>query len=94
MVDTTFAEFEAQSLAAGYEQVLQRDWAPDTVVDTHTHPFAVKALMVSGDLWLECEGQTRQLRAGDGFELANGVPHAERYGPHGATFWAARRHAA
>ncbi len=93
MPDTSFSEFEQQALAAGYDQVLTREWAPDLVVDTHTHPFAVKALMVSGDLWLQCDGQTRHLRAGDSFELAHGVPHAERYGPQGASFWAARRHA-
>ena len=30
--------------------------------------------------------------AGDTFELAKDIPHAERYGAGGAVFWAARRH--
>jgi quercetin dioxygenase-like cupin family protein len=90
----TFAEFEAASRAQGFDEVLQRDWASNLVIDTHTHPFAVSALMVSGDLWLTCDGQTRHLREGDRFELPREAPHAERYGPAGATFWAARRHAA
>jgi len=35
---------------------------------------------------------TRQLRAGDTFALDAEVPHVERYGAEGATFWVARRH--
>jgi quercetin dioxygenase-like cupin family protein len=94
MPDITFPEFEAQTRAQGFNEVLERDWAPGTVVDTHTHPFAVKALMVRGELWLTQGGSTRHLQAGDTFELAHAVPHAERYGSEGATFWAARRHPA
>ncbi len=89
----SFAEFEAQARAAGFDEVLQREWAPGLALDTHTHPFAVSALMTQGDLWLTCGGQTRHLQPGDRFELARDEPHAERYGPQGAQFWAARRHA-
>lgn len=91
MTQTDFAAFQSQHLAQGFDEVLERQWMPDTVIDTHTHPFAVKALVVAGDLWLTVDGETRHLRAGDPFELAREVPHAERYGPEGATFWAARR---
>lgn len=89
-----YAEFEAQALAEGFDEVLQRRWAPDLVLDTHSHPFAVKALMVQGDLWLTCQGETRHLRAGDRFELARDEAHAERYGPEGGEYWVARRNAA
>jgi hypothetical protein len=89
----TFAEFEASAQARGFDEVLERAWAPDLVIDTHTHPFDVDALMRDGELWLTCGGTTRHLRAGDTFTLARDEPHAERYGPQGATFWAARRHA-
>ena len=90
----TFADFEQRALAEGFDQVLQREWDPGAVAAEHTHPFAVKAVMVRGDLWLTCSGETRHLRAGDSFEIAHGAPHAERYGHEGATFWAARRHQA
>ena len=30
----TLAQFRATMLAAGYDEVLERVWAPDTVVDT------------------------------------------------------------
>ena len=92
MTQPDFATFQAQHLAQGFDEVLERLWKPDTVIDTHTHPFAVKALVVQGDLWLTVGADTKHLRAGDPFELAREVPHAERYGPEGATFWVARKH--
>ena len=90
----TFAAFEAEARAAGFDEVLERHWAPNTVLDTHSHPFAVKAVVMQGEMWLTQDGATRHLRPGDGFTLAHEAPHAERYGTDGATFWAARRHAA
>jgi len=92
MFDTSsLAAFRADALAAGFDEVLEREWAPDTVVETHTHSFAVEAVVVRGEMWLSCEGQTRHLRQGEVFTLAHDVPHAERYGPEGAAYWAARR---
>lgn len=89
---TTFDEFEATARATGFDEVLVREWAPDTVVDTHTHPFDVSALVIRGEMWLTVGPQTRHLQPGDRFTLDRDEPHAERYGPAGATFWAARRH--
>lgn len=93
-MDTTphFDTFRDEALAAGFDEVLERVWAPDTVLDEHTHPFAVRALVVQGELWLTQHGQTRHLQSGDRFELAHDLPHAERYGAEGATYWVARRH--
>ena len=87
----TYAEFETAARAKGFDEVLVREWAPGQVVPIHTHPFAADALVVAGEMWLT-EGQhTRHLRAGDRFTLAREVPHAERYGEAGATYWVARR---
>lgn len=90
MSTTTFAEFEAHARAAGAYEVLERRWAPGQVLAEHTHPFAVQALVVEGEFWLDCDGRTQHLQAGDRFALAAEQPHAERYGPEGAVFWAAR----
>lgn len=87
----TYAEFEARHRAEGYDEVLVREWAPAAETGIHTHPFDVKAMVVAGDLWLTVGEDTRELHAGDRFELTREVPHAERYGPAGATFWVARR---
>ena len=89
----TYDEFESTARAEGFDAVLVREWAPDQVLETHRHPFAVKAIVARGEFWLSEGESVRHLRAGEGFELARDVPHAERYGPQGATFWVARRHA-
>lgn len=90
----SFREFEAVARADGYDEVLERRWAPGTVVETHTHPFAVQALVVEGEMWLTVGTTTRHLRPGDHFELNAGVAHAERYGNAGAVYWVARRNQA
>lgn len=91
MSDLDFDAFRNQALADGYDEVLERQWAPQTVLETHTHPFAVRAVVVQGEMWLTCGDQTQHLRAGDPFRLDAEVPHAERYGPEGATYWVARQ---
>ena len=90
-MDQSFQAFEAELRAQGFDEVLEREWAPLTVVDTHVHPFAAKARVVRGEMWLGVGDTTRHLRAGDGFELAQGEPHSERYGSAGATYWVGRR---
>ena len=89
--DMSFAAFEADARAKGFDEVLARDWPALTVLATHAHPFAAKARVVAGEMWLTAEGRTRHLHPGDTFELAAGVPHDERYGAEGATYWVARR---
>ena len=88
---TDYSLFQTKALAEGFDDVLEREWAPDTVLDTHTHPFSVKALVVRGEMWLTVDEQTRHLLAGDSFALDRDVPHAERYGSEGAAYWVARR---
>lgn len=94
MPPAAFSEFEAAALAEGFNEVLERRWAANEVLDLHRHPFALKALMVQGELWLRRGDVTQHLRPGDRFELARNELHAERYGSEGAIFWIARRHAA
>ena len=89
-----FQAFEAEALKQGFDEVLERRWAPSTVLKTHRHPFGAKAMVVQGEMWLTCGDATRHLHPGDTFELERDVPHDERYGPEGATFWVARRNAA
>lgn len=85
--------FRAAALAAGFDEVLQRPWAPLAVLGTHTHDFDVDAVVVQGEMWLGCLGCVEHLRPGDRFTLARKVPHDERYGAEGATVWVARRNA-
>lgn len=91
MTPPTFDRFAAAARADGFDEVLERSWAPGTVLDTHTHDFGVRALVVRGEMWLTVGEATQHLRSGDPFVLDADVPHAERYGPDGATYWVARR---
>jgi len=93
MDTTSFAAFEAEARAAGADEALERRWSPGQVVETHTHPFDAEAVVVAGEMWLECAGQVRHLLPGGTFRLAAGTPHSERYGAQGATYWVARRNA-
>jgi mannose-6-phosphate isomerase-like protein (cupin superfamily) len=89
---SNFESFAAEQRAIGCDEVLERKWKADAVAETHTHSFSVRALVVQGEMWLTVGERTRHLRAGDSFELESGVPHAERYGAEGATYWVARTH--
>jgi Cupin domain len=91
MSSISFQQFEDSARAEGFDEVIERQWAADTVVPTHQHAFAVSARVVEGSLQLTVGGQTRHLQAGDRFELDADVPHAEHYGAEGARFWVARR---
>lgn len=91
---TTFDDFQAAALAAGFDEVLVREWAAGQVVGEHTHPFVAQARVVRGSLSLRCGGFTSHIPAGGGFLLERDLPHQEQYGPDGATLWVARRSAA
>ncbi len=91
MTSTSLREFTAHALAEGFDEVLERQWAALTVLETHTHPFALKARVVQGEMWLSVGQEMQHLLPGDEFALERDVPHAERYGTEGATYWVARR---
>lgn len=91
MTHDDFAHFAAQARQEGFDEVLERDWPPGTVLETHRHPFALKAVVVRGEMQLNVAGSSRRLLPGDLFSLDADVPHDERYGPQGATYWVARR---
>jgi hypothetical protein len=91
MSPMSFQQFEDHARAQGFDEVLERHWDAHTLLDTHSHPFAVSARVVEGGFWLTVGEQTRHLQAGDSFELDADVPHAERYGAEGARSWVARR---
>ena len=95
MVDLpSFESYRTATLAAGFDEVLERRWDAGAVTDTHGHPFAVTAVLVQGEMWLQQGSMTVHLRPGSGFELAANAPHAERYGAEGALLYTGRRHEA
>lgn len=90
-IPASFEEFRARALAEGFDEAVVREWQANVVADTHTHPFDASAVITEGEMWLTYDGKTEHLPVGGTFELSAGTPHAERYGPQGATYWVARR---
>jgi quercetin dioxygenase-like cupin family protein len=93
MVSTiSFAQFEEQALAEGYNEVLERVWEPNQKLESHTHPYAVSVMVIKGEMWLTQNDHTQHVKPGDKFKVAQDALHAEVYGPEGTTFWVARAH--
>ena len=90
-LEQSFADFEAALRGQGFDEVLEKNYPPAAVIDTHVHAFAPKALVVNGEMWLTVDGHTQHLTPGQTFELEAGTPHAERYGADGATYWVGRK---
>jgi quercetin dioxygenase-like cupin family protein len=90
MTAPTLESFTHQALDEGFDEILVREWAPDLVLDTHTHSFAVSVYVARGEYWLTVGDKVQHLQAGDTFRLDRDVPHAEHYGKQGATIWVAR----
>jgi hypothetical protein len=88
-----FKSFEAQLRAQGFDEVLEKDYPPRSVIDTHSHAFAAKAMIVGGEMWLTVAGHTQHIMVGGTFELASNMQHSERHGDAGATYWVGRRRA-
>ncbi len=86
------AELFSQELQReGFATITTVTREPDGFLDTHTHPFEAKALILSGEITLVCQGREQRYRPGEVFHLAQAEPHTERYGPMGVTYLVGRR---
>lgn len=86
-----FHAFQAQARGEGFDEVLSRELGARR--GGHAHPPLCREGGGGGpgEMWLTVGDDTRHLQPGDRFELDREVPHAERYGAAGATYWVARR---
>jgi quercetin dioxygenase-like cupin family protein len=84
-------EFTAQAMDDGFDEILQKDWAPNLVIEMHTHPFDARVQVASGLVKLALAGSTETFQAGQSFYIPRGTEHAEQYGSEGASFWVARK---
>ena len=82
-------------------EMLQREGYPDPVevrqvpngsLTEHTHPFAVKALVIDGSINITIQGNRKTYSIGDVFQLGFEEPHSESYGPTGVVYLASRNH--
>ncbi|WP_251369178.1 cupin [Polynucleobacter sp. AP-Sving-400A-A2] len=63
----------------------------DGFLDTHTHPFEVKALVVSGQIDLVVDGVRTSYISGELFHLLENQVHTECYGNNGVQYLASRK---
>ena len=51
----TFEDFTTTARSAGFDEVLERRWAPDTVLDVHTHNFDAEAAQILHQFRYACK---------------------------------------
>ena len=84
------AAFEAEAKTAGYE--ISQSTAPShKVTQPHAHDVDVRALVISGELTLTANGESRTYREGEVFEMPAGCVHSERHGDDGSDVVVGRR---
>lgn len=86
------AAFESQLRQDGFLDIETRSLKPDLCVPVHSHPFEVRALVLSGELTLGIDGRQQTWRAGDTFTMPAHCEHSELYGPQGVTYLVGRKH--
>ncbi|MFN4361588.1 MAG: cupin [Hylemonella sp.] len=85
------AHFEQALQAEGYE-VSTVSRAAHGRLEVHTHPFEARALILAGEIHIQCAGEEeKRYRPGEVFHLAHGQPHSERYGPEGVSYLVGRK---
>lgn len=84
-------EFTAELARADFQEIVTVEWEANGFLDTHTHPFEAKALVVAGELCITTASGECTYRVGDIFHLAAAEPHQERYGPSGVTYLVGRK---
>jgi quercetin dioxygenase-like cupin family protein len=77
-------------VAAGSAELVIVTRPADGTLDGHSHPFAANALVLRGELTIVIDGAGQLYRAGDVFSIPAGCAHAERFGPAGVSYLAAR----
>jgi len=80
------ARFEAQLAADGYTDVAVRDRAARDASAEHAHDYAVRAMVLEGEITLTIAGGARRYGPGEVFEMARSCPHAETIGAEGVRF--------
>ena len=78
----------------GYLEVVTKSLEPDCTLDAHSHPYDVRALVLEGEITIECEGVATTYSPGDVLVLGRDRTHSEKCGARGMTFMVGRRHAA
>jgi hypothetical protein len=86
------AQFIEMLQQEGYPDPVEVKQAPNGSLGEHTHPFAVKALVLDGSIEISIQGNRKTYSIGDVFQLRFEEFHSESYGPTGVIYLASRNH--
>lgn len=86
-------EFARKLAAEGFDDILTKSLPAAPEVAAHSHPFAVKALVLEGEITLGVAGQRTTYVAGEVFTMSPGCEHTEYCGTQGVRYLLGRRHA-
>lgn len=84
-------DFEASLRRDGYAPAVEVALAPDERREAHTHPFAVRGLVLRGRFGLACDSEDALYGPGEVFELERDREHYEHTGAEGAAYLVGRR---
>ena len=84
------AEFTRTLTADGFQEVLTVSREAGAMGE-HSHPFEARALILEGELRINCAGNERTYLPGQVFQLAANTPHSETYGPSGVKYLVGRK---
>lgn len=85
------AAFEAALKADGYAEIETKTVLPNVANAAHAHPFAVRLLVLSGEMSVTAEGSKQTCHAGNVYSLAAGCEHAEQFGVEGCVYLVGRK---
>ena len=84
-------EFLAELASEGFQEIVTVTREAGQSLDTHTHPFEAKALIVEGELTIRARGVGATVSGGRVFHLASNESHSESYGPSGVVYLVGRK---
>jgi hypothetical protein len=87
----TKEQFLSMLVLEGYPEPTLVEREAGGFLDDHTHPFEVKALVVSGQIDLVVDGVRTCYISGELFLLLENQVHTERYGNNGVQYLASRK---
>jgi uncharacterized cupin superfamily protein len=86
-----YLSFVNSLVADGFAEPVKVSRESHGFLDSHTHPFEAKALILEGEIKITVDSVERTYRPGDVFQLAENTPHIEHYGPLGVTYLVGRK---
>ena len=86
------AQFIEMLQQEDYPDPVEVRQAPNGSLGEHSHPFAVKALVIDGSINITIQDNRKTYSIGDVFQLGFEEPHSESYGATGVVYLASRNH--